>query len=175
MDDWIFGCDICQEVCPHNQPTIRTRHAAVNPAYSPHRDGFDLLEVLGWDEEARQLAFLRSSMKRAKLPMMKRNALIAAGNLLQRQEHPDLLARISSVAANPAEDDLVRQTASEVLQRVRSRATSERLRLVERTDEHQKAEQDRAKDHRKPEACSDCDEPEFPAAQRSDHQNQSPK
>ena len=80
MGDWIFGCDICQEVCPHNQPTERSSGASTNAAYAPRNDHFDLLDVLGWDEQARREAFTKSSMKRAKLGMMKRNALIAAGN-----------------------------------------------------------------------------------------------
>jgi epoxyqueuosine reductase len=80
MGDWIFGCDICQEVCPHNQPTDRTRSAPANEAYAPRREGFDLLEVLGWDEAARHAAFAKSAMKRAKLDMMKRNAEIALEN-----------------------------------------------------------------------------------------------
>jgi epoxyqueuosine reductase len=80
VGDWIFGCDICQEVCPHNQSTDRSRGADVFDAYTPRRDSFDLLEVLGWDETARREAFTRSAMKRAKLGMMKRNALIVARN-----------------------------------------------------------------------------------------------
>ena len=117
MGDWIFGCDICQEVCPHNQPTQRSRSAPVQPAYAPRRDGFDLLEVLGWDEQARREAFLRSAMKRAKLSMMKRNALIAAGNWLAKANHPALARRVEAIAADLGEDDLVRRTAQAVLRK----------------------------------------------------------
>jgi len=84
MGDWIFGCDICQEVCPHNQPTNRTREAPVHEAYEARRDSFDLLGVMNWTEDDRRAAFSRSALKRAKLPMMKRNAIIAAGNALAR-------------------------------------------------------------------------------------------
>ncbi|MCZ6543911.1 MAG: hypothetical protein O6768_09620 [Planctomycetota bacterium] len=117
MGDWIFGCDICQEVCPHNQPTQRSRSAPVQPAYAPRRDGFDLLEVLGWDEQARREAFLRSAMKRAKLSMMKRNALIAAGNWLAKANHPALARRVEAIAADLGEDELVRRTAQAVLRK----------------------------------------------------------
>jgi len=80
MGDWIFGCDVCQEVCPHNQPTARKGAAAGHPAYEARREGFDLLKVLEWDEEARRQAFAKSAMKRATLSMMQRNAKIAARN-----------------------------------------------------------------------------------------------
>lgn len=80
MGDWIFGCDICQEVCPHNSAR-REQRGGVHPAYAVKRTGFDLLEVLGWTEEDRRAAFKGSSMKRAKLEMMKRNAAIAAENV----------------------------------------------------------------------------------------------
>lgn len=79
MGDWIFGCDVCQEVCPHNSARNEQR-GSVHPAYEPKRTGFDLLEVLGWAEEDRRAAFRGSSMKRAKLEMMKRNAAIARAN-----------------------------------------------------------------------------------------------
>jgi epoxyqueuosine reductase len=115
MGDWIFGCDVCQEVCPHNQPTERKRAAAVHGAYAPRRSAFALLEVLAWTEDDRRRAFAGSAMKRAKLVMMKRNALIAAGNALRRRPDPALRARIEEIAAAEGEDELVRATARDVL------------------------------------------------------------
>lgn len=78
IGDWIYGCDICQEVCPHNSQ--RDDAPSINEAYSPKRDRFDLLEVLNWSEDDRREAFQGSAMKRAKLDMMKRNATIVAEN-----------------------------------------------------------------------------------------------
>lgn len=82
LGDWIFGCDICQEVCPHNQPTRAMRRGPTELALAPRRQGFDLLEVLGWTEEDRREAFVVSALKRVKLPMLQRNAAIAAANLI---------------------------------------------------------------------------------------------
>ena len=57
-------------------------------------------------------------MRRIKLGMFKRNALIAAGNLLGREARPELLARIIAIAADTSEPDLVRRTARDVLRRL---------------------------------------------------------
>jgi epoxyqueuosine reductase len=121
MGDWIFGCDVCQEVCPHNQDTARRRKRdlEMHGEYAPRRAGFDLLDVVNWDEEARSAAFVKSSMKRAKLDMMKRNALIAAGNALRRKPEIELLRRIEQIRDREEEPKLVRDTASSVLRAVR--------------------------------------------------------
>ncbi len=118
IGDWIFGCDICQEVCPHNGPTPRTEIAAIRGVYAARNSGFDLLEILNWREEDRIAAFSRSAMKRAKLWMMKRNALIAAGNWLAGQSDAALHNRIADLADDPGEHEVVRATAREVLRRV---------------------------------------------------------
>jgi epoxyqueuosine reductase len=132
MGEWVFGCDVCQEVCPHNQPTAGRRKQqgeALGP-YLPTRQHFDLLEILNWDEEARRRAFVKSSMKRAKLDMMKRNALIAAGNFLEHQQSPAILSRITHIADDPAETDVVRATARTVLRRLNARACQRTRRVL---------------------------------------------
>jgi epoxyqueuosine reductase len=122
---WVYGCDICQEVCPHNSARGQEGEPplgkSANPAYKPLaggvgvRDRFDLLEVLGWDEEARRAAFASSAMKRARLDMMRRNAVIVAGNWLQCTDLPDLQSRIEAIAADGGEAALVRESARIVL------------------------------------------------------------
>lgn len=119
MGEWIFGCDICQDVCPHNHATHRSRRDAVHAAYTPRRDSFDLLEVLGWNEADRRAAFTRSAMKRAKLTMMKRNALIAAGNALRERgggsQSDELRSRLRAIVSDEQEEAVVRETAAHVL------------------------------------------------------------
>lgn len=116
LRDWVYGCDICQEVCPHNSardepPLGKT----ANPAYRSERDRFDLLEVLGWDEDARRAAFAGSAMKRAKLDMMRRNAVIVAGNRLASDAVAGLRERIGAIALDDAENPMVRDVARGVL------------------------------------------------------------
>ncbi len=79
IGQWIYGCDICQEVCPWN----RDPPAAMDPALAPRWAGgtLDPEEVLGWTEQDYQREFRGSAMKRIKLPMLKRNA-----RLVQMQE-----------------------------------------------------------------------------------------
>ncbi len=122
MGAWVFGCDVCQEVCPHNSPREpeqlpeggRTRHAAYEPTREP-ADRFDLLEVLGWNAEDRSRVLSKSAMKRATLAMWRRNVAIAAGNALRSNDLPDLRARLTSIAADDTEDPMVRDAARQAL------------------------------------------------------------
>lgn len=124
MGDWVFGCDICQDVCPHNSPRSGEVGTA-NPAYAPVRSSFDLLELLGWDEDARRAAFAGTAMKRAKLVMMKRNAVIVAGNAIASlgEKNPAsvrLLKALAALISAEGEDDSIRRLAHDVLHRDRS-------------------------------------------------------
>jgi len=113
IGDWMYGCDICQEVCPHN--SAREDESQVNIAYTPRTQYLDVLEVLSWTAPDRTLAFQSSPMKRANLAMIKRNAVIAAGNALRERERPELKTRIQAIADDQAEPELVRHTARSVL------------------------------------------------------------
>jgi epoxyqueuosine reductase len=73
MDDWVFGCDICQEVCPYNRDapvTREPRFAIRSPGPRPELD-----DILSWSAEDYRRKLRGSAMKRAKLDMWQRNAL----------------------------------------------------------------------------------------------------
>ena len=78
MGDWVFGCDVCQEVCPYNRKST-LRH---DPAYSARSPGPfpSLQELLAWTEDDYREQLKGSAMKRATLAMLKRNAEIAQRN-----------------------------------------------------------------------------------------------
>jgi len=74
----VFGCDICQDVCPWNRKAPATN----KPEFQP-REGF-VNPALAWlaeisEEEFREV-FRGSPVKRAKRNGLRRNALIAIGN-----------------------------------------------------------------------------------------------
>ena len=71
MDNWMFGCDICQEVCPWNR--FATRHE--EPAFEPHPDllGMTRRDWLELTEEVFGRVFKKSAVKRAKYAGLQRN------------------------------------------------------------------------------------------------------
>jgi epoxyqueuosine reductase len=71
FDDWIFGCDICQDVCPWNKKFSKeTKHSL----FKPVNKELNLTEVLSLDEMEFERRFKMSPIKRAKLKGLKRNA-----------------------------------------------------------------------------------------------------
>lgn len=126
MGDWVAGCDVCQQVCPFNRASgggHRGSDTPINPAYIPRAvfdPGLPLLELLDWSAEDRQQAFIKSALKRVKLDMLKRNALIAAGNYLSREDDPALRKRVRELVDDRNESELVRLTARQVSDRLRA-------------------------------------------------------
>ncbi len=79
MGQWIFGCDICQQVCPWNE---RFAAPTDEPAYQTrpffqHAEPQDFLEL---DPQSYRERMRKSPLKRAKRRGLARNAAVAAGN-----------------------------------------------------------------------------------------------
>jgi epoxyqueuosine reductase len=71
MENWMFGCDICQEVCPWNR--FAKRHS--EPSFDPHPDLLEL-QKQDWEElteEVFRKLFRKSAVKRAKYKGLQRN------------------------------------------------------------------------------------------------------
>jgi epoxyqueuosine reductase len=71
FDNWLFGCDICQDVCPWNQKfPIETLIKDLHPKNKE----LNIDEVIEMSEEEFKIKFKTSPIKRAKLNGLKRNA-----------------------------------------------------------------------------------------------------
>jgi epoxyqueuosine reductase len=79
IGDWLYGCDICQEVCPWNGRAPLSNE----PAFQSRFDsgGLDVAEVQNWTPTDYSSRLKGSAMKRVKLPILQRNARIVGENL----------------------------------------------------------------------------------------------
>ena len=82
LGEWLFGCDICQDVCPWN----RKAPAASDPAFQPRFPSgtIDLRELFSWRVGEHSPQRSRSALKRVKLPVLQRNGQLIAKNLAGR-------------------------------------------------------------------------------------------
>jgi len=78
LGNWIFGCDICQEVCPWNRKAPLSEEAAFTP-----RGGLPaprLSALMALTAEGFRRLFRKSPLKRAKRAGLLRNVAVALGN-----------------------------------------------------------------------------------------------
>jgi epoxyqueuosine reductase len=79
MGNWVFGCDVCQEVCPWNRHAARSSAESVN-AQNPLVPSPPLADLCELSADQYNQFLRGSAMKRATLEMLKRNARIALAN-----------------------------------------------------------------------------------------------
>lgn len=111
MGSWVFGCDVCQEVCPQVRDRGRTR--SVEPDLAPRNAWLDLAWVLAAGDEALTAWATGSPLRRAAPHKLKRNACVVLGNRGDRAAVPIL------EAAWRGGDALLREHAGWALDRLR--------------------------------------------------------
>lgn len=88
IGDLVYGCDICQDVCPWNISFARDLSVEeLAPRASLEGDARTIaLKILAMSDEDFRATFKRSAMKRAKLRGLKRNAAVVLGNFGSRED-----------------------------------------------------------------------------------------
>jgi epoxyqueuosine reductase len=114
MGTHIFGCDICQDVCPYNTKVKTTREPAFRPRQGLHAP--DLIPLLSLNEAEFKATFTGSPILRAKRRGFLRNVCVALGNLRRDEGVPALIARLGK---DP--DPLVRGHAAWALGQIRTK------------------------------------------------------
>jgi epoxyqueuosine reductase len=113
LGDAVYGCDICQDVCPWNRGIEkRRRDAPIDGSQS----SVSLRDWLEQDDRALIAEFERLYVPRNDARWLRRNALIAAGNV----GSDDLVPSVERYEAS--DDPMLRETASWALSRLSERA-----------------------------------------------------
>lgn len=79
MGNWVFGCDVCQDVCPFQRFAPGASETALLPV-DIDRAAPPLLDLLALDDAAFYARYAGSPLERGKRGRLVRNACIAAGN-----------------------------------------------------------------------------------------------
>ena len=120
--NWIFGCDICQEVCPYNRKSITAHWSEFSPKVGAGSQ-LSIAEVLQIrTEEMFQRKFRGTPLMRAKRDGLLRNAAVAAGNL----GDPQLVQSLSKALLEDS-SPIIRQHAAWALGKIFGRQATESL------------------------------------------------
>jgi len=115
LGDRVYGCDICQEVCPWNHKFSRPlTDMALRPADDRVRP--DPAELLALDAPAWRARFGKSAITRTKRRGLARNAAVVLGN----RGDASALAALEQAAAHDPEP-VVREHAAWAIERIRTR------------------------------------------------------
>jgi len=99
---WFFGCDVCQDVCPHNVSPPESEEADFRPRHA----FVDLHELLEQPDEHILKRFTGTPLRRPKASGLKRNALVVLANIGDDQsvpharsalQHPEPVVRAAAI------------------------------------------------------------------------------
>ena len=119
MDNLIFGCDICQEVCPWNSKAVPTKERG----FYPRKENLvpTLLSLINMTQEQFSRRFRNSPIKRTKRRGFLRNVAVALGNWKDRAAVPALKKALND------DEPLVRGHAAWALGQIGGKTAREAL------------------------------------------------
>ncbi len=120
MGEWIFGCDICQEVCPWNRDSPTTTEPAFEPITGLARP--DLVSLLRLDEATFQQQLGATPLERPGRTGLVRNAAIVAGNSQRHETNEPLIELLDD------DNPVIRGSAAWALGRIGSTTSLAPLR-----------------------------------------------
>ena len=114
LGNWIFGCDLCQAVCPWNGRRRQADAAKVATLFAPRLDDLapSLLDLVELDDAGLRARFRGSPLRRAGRAGLLRNVCVALGNWGHPAAIPALTRRLADAAP------LVRSHAAWALGRI---------------------------------------------------------
>lgn len=133
IGDWLFGCDVCQEICPWNRKRARPSladspsDASPQPAEVPW-DGMELGELFRLDEQAFRARFRSTPLWRTRRRGILRNAAIVLGNQRCPQSVDALVLGLSDA------DPIVRGASAWALGQIGTEAAREALAKRQRIE-----------------------------------------
>lgn len=90
---WLFGCDICQEVCPWNRKSLVSPDATWQPQHEFQL--LDTLRILQLSQEEFDQTYGQTALGRSGLPGLIRNAILVAGWQRWGEATPALIALLT--------------------------------------------------------------------------------
>jgi epoxyqueuosine reductase len=128
IGDWVFGCDVCQQVCPWN---IRFSHSQGTPVFEPQGAIQDplLVEELSLSPQSFNRKFKGSPVKRAKRRGYLRNVAVVLGN----QQDPGSIPALQEALLGEPEA-LVRGHVAWALGQIGTQAARAALQRARRTE-----------------------------------------
>ncbi len=124
MGDWLFGCDVCQEVCPWNRKPSRQAGSA-----TPRFESIDLRKLFDLSDDDFRAQFRRTPLWRSRRRGLLRNAAIVLGNQRKPESVAALIKGLSDGEA------IVRGASAWALGQIKSQRAVEAMRARQQIEE----------------------------------------
>ncbi len=130
LGEHLFGCDICQDVCPYNSRAPQAESLEFSPRRSLKE--LSLADLLGMNQDDYSRLFRGSPMKRSRRRGLARNAAVVLGNRGDREAVPALASALAE-----HEEPMVRSHAAWALGKLGGPGARQALELARTGDPDQ--------------------------------------